>query len=361
MKHLLSLATLLSLSIIFFSCEKNESPVLDLEDDIYIAADKAEFDEMKPILLNVFEKEIFTPQQEKLYRVKRIDIQDIEKYQNRKNLIVAGILNNNSTCGKFIDAILNDNEVNKLKSGSSPFIKKENLWSENQLVVFLGASSMEQLKKTLEDNKDLILAEYQKITEKMLSAGIYDHRYEKKDIQGHLLKNYNFMLYVQNDFKILKENKDEDYVLLGSLNKDLSKIIFIHWMNNKSPNCLTSDSVKAIRNSLVNRINKVIGDSLKMTISVDSYSWDEVDFKGRYAIFMQGLWDYNDKDKGGPFLNYTFYDEKSKRIYMLDGALYAPGFYKKNLIKQMDMVLQSFMTGEEVNKDRRAELLKASK
>lgn len=195
----------------------------------------------------------------------------------------------------------------------------------------------------------------------MLHAGIYDSRYEKKDIQGHLLKNYGFLVYVQNDFKVLKESKDENFVLLGSLNQDLSRIIFIHWLDNTSPDCLTSDSIKAIRNAFVNKVNRAIGDSLRMTISVDSYSWNEVDFKGRYAIFMQGLWDYNEKEKGGPFLNYTFYDEKSRRIYMLDGALYAPGYYKKNLIKQMDMFLQSFMTADEVSRDRKTELFEAAR
>lgn len=60
---------------------------------------------------------------------------------------------------------------------------------------------------------------------------------------------------------------------------------------------------------------------------------------------------------GGPFVNYTFYDEKSKRIYMLDGSVFAPKYFKRNLIQQMDVLLQSFMTKDELSKDRIEDLL----
>ncbi|MGQ9644246.1 MAG: DUF4837 family protein, partial [Ignavibacterium sp.] len=84
---------------------------------------------------------------------------------------------------------------------------------------------------------------------------------------------------------------------------------------------------------------------------------NEVKFNGRYAIFTQVLLDLNTKGMGGPFINYTFYDEKSKRIYMLDGSVYAPKYFKRNLIQQMDVLLQSFKTKDELSKDRIEDLL----
>ena len=60
---------------------------------------------------------------------------------------------------------------------------------------------------------------------------------------------------------------------------------------------------------------------------------------------------------GGPFINYTFYDEKSKRLYMLDGSIFAPKYYKRNLIQQIDVILQSFLTKDELSKDRIEDLI----
>ncbi len=62
----------------------------------------------------------------------------------------------------------------------------------------------------------------------------------------------------------------------------------------------------------------------------------------------QGLWRMNDYSMGGPFINYIFYDEKSKRIYMLDGSIFAPKYYKKTLIQQLDVLLHSFRTEDEI-------------
>jgi hypothetical protein len=59
---------------------------------------------------------------------------------------------------------------------------------------------------------------------------------------------------------------------------------------------------------------------------------------------------------GGPFINYTMFDDKTKRIYMLDGSLYAPKYEKKNLIRQLDVLLQSFMTEREIDPKKKEEL-----
>jgi len=85
-----------------------------------------------------------------------------------------------------------------------------------------------------------------------------------------------------------------------------------------------------------------------------------VNFNGRFALFTQGLWK-NEFDNVGPFVNYFFYDEKTERIYMIDGSVYAPKYYKRNLIQQMDVTLQSFRTRSELSEERIEQLLKAVK
>ena len=96
-----------------------------------------------------------------------------------------------------------------------------------------------------------------------------------------------------------------------------------------------------------------------MVVAEDYFTVSEVNFNNRYALFTQGLWDLNIKGMGGPFVNYVFYDENTHRLYMLDGSVYAPKYYKRNLIQQMDVTLQSFRTANELTKDRKEELLDA--
>jgi hypothetical protein len=42
---------------------------------------------------------------------------------------------------------------------------------------------------------------------------------------------------------------------------------------------------------------------------------------------------------------------------MLDGSIYAPKYYKKRLIQQVDVLLQSFMTKEELSQEKIEELM----
>ena len=78
----------------------------------------------------------------------------------------------------------------------------------------------------------------------------------------------------------------------------------------------------------------------------------EVNFNDKYALMTQGFWRFSDHDGGGPFISYTFYDEKTSRIYIIDGSIFAPRYYKKKLIQQVDVTIQSFMTKAELSEEK---------
>ncbi len=50
---------------------------------------------------------------------------------------------------------------------------------------------------------------------------------------------------------------------------------------------------------------------------------------------------------GGPFLTYTFYDQATGRIYMIDGMVFAPGYSKREFLRQMEVIAHTFRTRAE--------------
>ncbi|MCW8802835.1 MAG: DUF4837 family protein, partial [Ignavibacteriaceae bacterium] len=114
-----------------------------------------------------------------------------------------------------------------------------------------------------------------------------------------------------------------------------------------------------IRDRLTKKFYQTSDDASYVVVASDNFVVKEVNFNNRYALFTQGLWELNIKGMGGPFVNYFFYDEKTQRIYMIDGSVYAPKYYKRNLIQQMDVTLQSFRTEIELTNERKEELLDA--
>lgn len=343
--------------LIFLNACESKKFATGLEDEIYVVADSTEYSEIYDALAQTFEIEINTPLPEKLFTLKRVSPNEISRIQRKKNIIIVAPLNSGSKTSEFINSIVDDS-VKKLLSNEDFYVTKYDLWARNQLVTVISANGMQELEFKILKNKDKLLYAYQKISDDRLKESLYSAKYERKEIEGKLLRDYGWIIYVQADFRLAKSVPEDNFVWLRRApGSDMERWIFVHWIENASPEYLNVDSVKAIRNRITEKYYRTSDDSAYVVIAQDYFVSNEVNFNGKYAIFTQGLWDLNIKGMGGPFINYTFYDEKSKRIYMLDGSVYAPKYFKRNLIQQMDVLLQSFMTKDELSKDRIEDLL----
>ena len=361
MQKILTLSGLVLIAFVLSSCNLKKA-ASGPEDQIIVVADSAEYQMLKPVLDSTFEKIIYTPQPEKIFNLKRVSVNQLNFYQNRKNIIMVAPLNSKSSTANYLKSVIDSTVKQEIITDSVSEISKHDLWAREQLVMVLTAPNMEQLKSAITKNADNLLYQFQKISDQRLYESLYSAKYEQKNIEGEFLRDYGWIIYVQADFKVAINNKKDHFVWLRrSPGSSMERWIFVHWIDNASPAYLNADSIKAIRNRMTEKYYRTSDDSSYVVIAKDYFMTNEVNFNGRYAILTQGLWELNTKGMGGPFVNYTFYDEKSHRIYMLDGSIYAPRYYKRNLIQQMDVTLQSFMTASKLSKDRKQDLLDAAK
>jgi hypothetical protein len=237
---------------------------------------------------------------------------------------------------------------------------KYNLWAKNQLVMILTAPDLQHLEQSLVRNNEYIFNAFHKISDKRLYESLHDSKSEKLNTEGMLLKQYGWILHIPSDFSVEEnEPKENFFCLKSSSGKDMGKWIFVFWIDNASQAYLNEDSIRTIRNRLTMEYYNSPGISSIIKVGKDNCIHNEVTFCGKYALLTQGLWK-DIKDMEGPFINYTFFDMKSKRIYMIDGSINAPDYYKRNLIQQLDVLLQSFKTKSELSDEKQAELLKAA-
>ena len=361
MKVLIRILIIASVLLVFYSCDSSNKPAKGFEDEIYVVADSLEYLEFQNALDSAFEKIIYTPQPEKIFTLKRINLSQLEKNENKKNIIISAPLFSKSHTSDYILSIIDTSVKAELASDPNFIIYKENLWAKNQLVAVLSAPSMAELNSKILGNSDNLLYTFQKFSDERLFNSLYRPRYERKDIEGKLLKDYGWIIYVQADFHLALNKPEDNFVWLRrSPGSDMERWIFVHWIDNATPEYLNVDSVKAIRNRITKKYLTTVDNRGYVVIAENYFTINEVNFKDRYALFTQGLWDLNIKGMGGPFVDYVFYDEDTHRIYMLDGSIYAPKYYKRNLIQQMDVTLQSFQTEKELSKDRKEELLDAA-
>lgn len=348
------------LGMILSGCDYTSKPARGLEDEIIVFADSVEYEELKHPLMQVFEKEILTPQPEKFFLLKRMDISQLSKYQNRKNIVIVAPLNSKSKTAGYVRSSIDSSARDKFYRGELGYLLKNSLWAKGQLVAIISAKNLEELEFSILKNGENLVYAFQKASDDRMRQSLYNPRFEKMDSEGKFLKSYGWTIYVQADYTLAKNDSANNFVWLRrSPNSDMERWIFIHWIENATSEWLNKDSIFAIRNRLTQKFFRTTDDKEFVTLSSELPSVSEINFNGRYALFTQGLWEMTDKFMGGPFVSYTLLDEKSKRLYMIDGAIYAPKYYKRNLIQQVDVILQSFFTREELSKDRIETLLDA--
>ncbi|GAB6282753.1 MAG: DUF4837 family protein [Ignavibacterium sp.] len=361
MKKLILFSFISIITILLFnSCEKNLLPALGPENEIYVFADSLEYLQLESALKQVFEKEILTPQPEKLYEIKRVNYADLDRYKTSKNVIFVSPITSQNNIAKFITNSVDTTTLNQIKKNEASFIVKKDLWAKGQLVALISAPSIQEVEFEILRNNDKILYAFQKASDDRLLQTAYSSKYEKKDIEGKLFKEHNWIIYVQLDFELAVNDTLNNFVWIrGGRNTDIEKWIFVYWIDNATPEYLSLDSLISIRNRLTQKYYQTTDDKFYVEIADTNLTSNEINFNGRYALFTQGLWRMTDKTMGGPFVNYFFYDENSHRIYMLDGSLFAPRYYKRNLIQQIDVLLKTFMTGDQISDKRKKDLLKA--
>lgn len=344
--------------ILFLSACQYQKPASGDEYEIFVIADSLEYERVEGSLLNVFSKIIYTPQPEKLFELKRKPFRQLDKYKGRKNLIILAPLSSGTSVSKYLQKIIDPAVQEMVDSDSLYVINKHDLWAKNQLVMFLTAPTIEKLdRKILEGHKNLIYY-FQKISDKRLYAALYNPKYEQKNIEAKLLNQYDWMIYVQADFLLALDSPEDNFVWIRRApGTDMERWMFIHWIDDASPEFLKAGSIANERNKLTAKYYRTSDERAHVEISDDYHTTKEVNFLNRYTLMTQGLWRMTDKSMGGPFVNYTFYDEQSKRIYMLDASIYAPKYYKKKLIQQMDVILQSFLTRAELSEERIEDLM----
>ena len=71
------------------------------------------------------------------------------------------------------------------------------------------------------------------------------------------------------------------------------------------------------------------------------------DFPAGYAVEMRGMWKVENDFMGGPFVSYTFADDRTGNLVTVEGYYYEPNQKKRNQMLQLEAILYSLKFIEE--------------
>ncbi len=278
---------------------------------------------------------MITPQPEKIFYLTRINPLNLEEYRKFRHIILLGTLNSNGKFSNYIKGILDEKQKKDIREGRYFYFIKHNEFSLEQTILILVANNVEELKENIVENKGFIFNQFNRALDTYVINSMFGRK-ENMELSNKLYKSYGWTFRMQPDYIIAKEVKEGNFLWLRRFDPD--RMILIYWKDSNDGSEL-NEKWAFERRILV---GKNYLNNMKM---VEGYTKiEKINFLGRDAIKLEGLWEIEEKAIGGFFRSYTFFDMKTKKIYFIDISVFAPGEVKEPYIRQLDIIAHTFST-----------------
>ena len=281
---------------------------------------------------NTYGKLIYTlPNPEPNYDLSFISIRSrsqLDRIRKNKNIIFVGTLDEETNVGRQIRAFLDDGTKSKVRSGASFAFPIEDQWYKDQYVMILTSTSDSLLASKIMNTEKSLLSS---AMEKELMRWHYDV-YEKKEqtqFSDSLWLEQGFMIRFQHDY--LKGVDTTNFQTYRRLLPDNERRIWIWWKDNVNHiNFLDNDWINDTRDSLMQQHIKGSRDSMYVSTEYRRPVETTTFQKGRLLGYETlGTWHMINGAMGGPFVNFTYYDPDTRRLFMIEYNQFAPRVRKK--------------------------------
>jgi hypothetical protein len=279
-----------------------------------------------------------------------LDGRTLDRIKQSKNIVFVAPLTDTSNVGRFIRGRLPEGGADAIEAGGQVVASRPDLWRRNQRVFFVAAADTADLIRTLRQHGPAIRDSFNVVTRHRLTREMF-RRGRQADVETQLMDEHGFAVNVQHDYVIATDTTD--FVWLRRVLSDTWRSLFVHYIDGADPTIITPQWVAETRDSLTERY---IRGNLDGWVEIDRrlpIEAEEIDFLGRYGQELRGVWQMVGRDddgnrfqfaQAGAFLTYAFYDTATDRVYLIDGMIFAPGYDKREFLRQMEVIAHTFRT-----------------
>lgn len=297
------------------------------------------------------------PAPEPLFQLRQVSITSkafLNTIRKQKNIVFAAPLNDSTPEASFIRNRLDEAGLESIMNGQNVVIDRRDLWRRYQQVYYLMSATPEGIAQLLEDNGEGLRFEFNELARVRTTRALFE-KGRQPEIEQRLLQNHGFAVNAQHDYIVAMDTTNFIW-LRRMISSNSWRSLFVYYIDDASPNSLTPEWIYEARDRLT---QSWITGNTGGFVAIDfrrELTTENVDFLGRYGYETRGLWhmvgvdedgDHFDYGMGGAFVNYAFYDEPTKRIYLIDGMVFAPGFKKREFLRHMEAIAHTFRTQED--------------
>lgn len=266
-----------------------------------------------------------------------------------KNIMYVTILNSDTRGNRWLQKNFDAASVERVKEDPGLFMyPKENEFAKDQAVLHIFGLTEDQLYQNLLENGEAVVNYFDKKENSRTYHALYNAP-PQKGIANLMWDKYDCSLDIPQAWDIAMQK--DDFIWLRLLDSKIDKSIFVTFRPYTSEDIFSKENLIEWREETGEKYIYGNPERPETYIVTETEHFpvktNEINFKGKFAVKMWGLWRTNNKTMGGPFLSYTMVDESSERIYYIEGFVYSPGEDQRETMRELEMILSTFETEKE--------------
>jgi hypothetical protein len=271
----------------------------------------------------VLQQQIRTPQPEPEFLIRTMTLDQFKVFSGFRTLLIIG-----TTQDTIIRKMLGG-RLDSLPGGESGMFRVPNVWADHQEVVILVAREPGGLEPAVRAYAERLRSTVREAVLKHIARAAYGQGRTKR-AEDSLLNQYAFSLDIPKGWFLKQEHADSGFVYLFGHHPDRG--LFVYWDEGERE--LLPESMPGLRDRLT---RMYYGGDI---IEPGYLELDTIQFLGRPAVRMQGVWQNEESAIGGPFVTYSF--NYMGRFFMVDGLVFNPGRKKLDQLFQVEAMVSTF-------------------
>jgi hypothetical protein len=292
------------------------------------------------------------PTPEPLFDLRAVVLSETDRprIEAHPQVVLVGALQDSTAEAAFLRARLAPAAAQVFQQGTGALVAQPAYWRTRQQVYFVMAASPDSLVSVLHQHGAVLREGFTRLSRERLSRAMYD-RGRQTDLEQHLLAQHGFAVHVQHDYALVADTAG--FVWLRRVLPDTWRSLFVYYEEAADATRLTPDWVRTTRERLG---KQYLQSNAGGYVTPDPRRPDTLypmSFLQYQGYEWRGLWQMVGADTtgrvvplgmGGPFLAYAFYEATQRRLYLIEGMVFAPGFPKREFLRQMEAMASTFVT-----------------
>ncbi|MDR1054889.1 MAG: DUF4837 family protein [Prevotellaceae bacterium] len=324
----LTLVSILASLLAFLSCNENKSGsvmpgITGKLGEIYVIIEKPLWDsEIGDTIRGIFTQAYpMLPQTEPMFKLMSVPYSSFSRaFQRHRNLIVVNVVPEDTIT-----------KINILYDR----------WATPQIVINASGHDARSIALKFDEQRKTLLTYMEQAELDRQTANAI--KYEDRSLREAVEKKFGVRIFIPQGFRKLPVSSDANFMWFTNRNNYVDMGIFIYTFPFTSDSTFTVDYLVDKRNEFLKQY--VLGDldsSWMITSPVVTPHLEIKSFKGQTYGEMRGLWDVENGFMGGPFISRSYVDNVNRRIVMVDGYVFAARYDKRDYMRRLEGVINTF-------------------